>query len=568
MSPARTEPAPRRAQPRPELVSEGFPKRRQRWIEVATSADHKDVGRVLIAASLGFLLPALIELLMMRLQLAIPENSFLEPVTFNRMLSLYGATTIFLFALPLIIGFFQYIVPLQIGARGTALPRLGQVGLWLYVLGATVLYLSLWFVPPEGGTTSIAPLAEREYLPSNGTDVWAMTVGLCVLGFILLSVNLLATLRNLRAPGMAFRRMPVFAWAGSIVSWLMVLLGPVMLAAVTMLLIDRNGDGVFFEGEAGAPLLWQHMTWLFFTGVYFAITIFAFGAIAEIVSSLSRRPLLNRRVVVYSLIALAVIGTLAWIQNMFSAPIGIGWMYFGMLMALATIVPLGLIYYNLIGTMAGGALNMRAPLLFAAGALSVMSIGLTAELGHSLVASAWQLSGTTDSTAATHFTLIGGAVFAGFAALHYWFPKITGRTMGEYLARASFWTLLAGVLLTFVPLFLAGVEGQVVDAYKYFSGEGLSLLNLIATIGSFVLAIGVILTLVNAVLSLKGGPTTGHDPWNGESLEWFTVSPPPAHNFDVLPDVRSHSPLRDLRDAIARRSEREGSRAGNGRPVA
>ena len=568
MSPARSEAAPTRAQPRPELVSEGFPKRRERWIEVATSADHKDVGRVLIAASLGFLLPALIELLLMRLQLAIPENSFLEPVTFNRMLSLYGATAIFLFALPLIIGFFQYIVPLQIGARGTALPRLGQIGLWLYVMGATVLYLSLWFIPPEAGTTTIAPLSEREYLPNNGVDVWATTVGLTVLGFVFLSVNLLATLRNLRAPGMAWRRMPVFAWAGTIVSWLMVVLGPVMLAAVTMLLIDRNADGTFFEGEAGSPLLWQHMTWLFFSGVYFAIAIFAFGTLAEIIPALSRRPLINRRVVVNSLIALAVLGTLAWTQNMFSAPIGIGWMYFGMLMALAAIVPLGLIFFNLLGTMAGGVLKMRAPLLFAVGAISVMSMGLAAELGHTLVASAWQLSGTTDATAATHYALIGGAVFGGFAALHYWFPKLTGRTMGEYLARASFWTLLAGVNLTFFPLFLAGVQGQVVDAYKYFSGEDVSALNLIATIGSFILAIGIILTLVNAVLSLKNGPTTGHDPWGGDSLEWFTVSPPPAHNFDVLPDVRSHQPLRDLRDSIARRGEREGAGAGDRRPVA
>jgi len=569
MSPARTDAAPTRAQPRPELVSEGLPKRRERWIEVATSADHKDIGRVLIAASLGFLLPALIELLMMRLQLAIPENSFLEPVTFNRMLSLYGATAIFLFALPLIIGLFQYIVPLQIGARGTALPRLGQIGLWLYVMGATVLYLSLWFVPPEGGTTAIAPLSESEYLPSNGIDVWATTVGLCVLGFVLLSVNLLATLRNMRAPGMAWRRMPVFSWAGAIFSWLILVLGPVMLAAVTMLLIDRNADGTFFEGEAGSPLLWQHLTWLFFTGVvYFGTAIFAFGTLAEIIPSLSRRPLINRRVVVNSLLALAVIGTLAWVQNMLSAPIAIGWMYFGMLMALAAIVPLGLIFYNLIGTMAGGVLNMRAPLLFAAGAISVMSMGLAAELGHTLVASAWQLSGTTDSTAATHYALIGGAVFGGFAALHYWFPKITGRTMGEYLARASFWTLLAGVNLTFLPLFLAGVQGQVVDAYKYFSGEDVSALNLIATIGSFVLAIGIILTLVNAVLSLKNGPRAGHDPWGGNSLEWFTVSPPPAHNFDVLPDVRSDQPLRDLRDAIARRSEREDAGAGDRRPVA
>ncbi len=234
---------------------------------------------------------------MMRLQLAIPENSFLEPVTFNRMLSLYGATAIFLFALPLIIGLFQYIVPLQIGARGTALPRLGQIGLWLYVMGATVLYLSLWFVPPEGGTNALPPLSESEYLPSNGIDVWATTVGLCVLGFVLLSVNLLATLRNMRAPGMAWRRMPVFSWAGAIFSWLMLVLGPVMLAAVTMLLIDRNADGTFFEGEAGSPLLWQHLTWLFFTGVATSQAIFAFGALAEIIPSLSRRPLINRRVV-------------------------------------------------------------------------------------------------------------------------------------------------------------------------------------------------------------------------------------------------------------------------------
>lgn len=569
MSPARTEAAPTRTQPRPELVSEGFPKRRARWIEVATSADHKDIGRVLIAASLGFLLPALAELLMMRLQLAIPENTFLEPVTFNRMLSLYGATTIFLFALPLIIGFFQYVVPLQIGARGTALPRLGQVGLWLWIAGAAALYLSLWFVPPEAGTTALAPLSEREYIPNNGVDVWATAVGLSVLGFVLLSVNLLATLRSMRAPGMAWRRMPVFSWAGAIVSWLMVVLGPVMLAAVTMLLIDRNADGTFFEGEAGSPLLWQHMSWLFYSGaVYTGVAIFAFGAIAEIASSLSRRPLINRRVVVNSLIALAVLGTLAWIQNMYSAPIGIGWMYYAMLMALAAIVPLGLIFFNLIGTMAGGALKMRAPLLFAAGALSVMATGLAAELGHTLVASAWQLNGTTDATAATHYALIGGAVFGGFAALHFWFPKITGRTMGEYLARASFWTILAGVNLTFLPLFLAGVQGQPADAYKYFSGEDVSALNLIATIGSFVLAIGIILTLVNAVLSLKNGPATGHDPWGGDSLEWFTLSPPPAHNFDVLPDVRSHQPLRDLRNAIARRGEGRNAGAGDGRPVA
>jgi heme/copper-type cytochrome/quinol oxidase subunit 1 len=181
-----------------------------------------------------------------------------------------------------------------------------------------------------------------------------------------------------------------------------------------------------------------------------------------------------------------------------------------------------------------------------------MSIGLASEIGHSMVASAWQLKNTTDATAATHFALIGGAVFGGFAALHYWYPKMTGRTMGESLGRIAFWTMLAGVNLTFLPLFLAGVQGQVVDAYKYFEGTGVDGYNLIATIGSFVLALGVVLELSNAVLSLKGGRPARPDQWGGDSLEWFAPSPPPPHNFDVLPDVRSHSPLRDIRDAVTR----------------
>jgi heme/copper-type cytochrome/quinol oxidase subunit 1 len=256
-----------------------------------------------------------------------------------------------------------------------------------------------------------------------------------------------------------------------------------------------------------------------------------------------------------SLAAIAVLGTLAWMQNMMTAPIGIGWMYFAMLMSLALIVPFGLIVFNLIATLAGGALRMRAPLLFSAGAISLISIGLAGEIQQSLVAAAWDLKNTTDATAATHFALIGGAVFGGFAALHYWFPKMTGRTMGETLARISFWTMVAGVLLTFVPLALAGYEeGQVVDAYKFFDHTGVNAYNLIASIDSFVLAAGIIVTLVNAIGSRLNGPEAGHDPWDGDTLEWFALSPPDPHNFDVLPDVRSARPMRDIRDAIANRT--------------
>jgi heme/copper-type cytochrome/quinol oxidase subunit 1 len=553
----------------PEVVADDFPRRRPRWIEIVTSPDHKDVGRVMISAALGFLFLALVEFLLMRLQLAVPENTLLTPVTFNRMLSLYGATAIFLFAVPLALGLFYYVAPLQIGARGTALPRLGQVGLWLYLAGATVLYSGFLFTPSEAGVNPLAPLSELAFLANNGVDAWAAASGLATLGFVLIAIDLLTTLRRMRAPGMAWRRMPVFAWAAAVSSWLLLVIGPIMLAAITMLLIDRNFDGIFFA-DGGAPLLWAHLSWIFYTGAYMLVLITALAAIAEIVPVFARKPLFNRNAVTGSLLAIAVLGTLAWMQNMMTAPIGIGWMYFAMIMSLALIVPFGLIVFNLIATMIGGTLRLRAPLLFAAGAISMITIGIASEMVHSMVAVAWRLHNTTDATAATHFALIGGSVFGGFAALHYWFPKLTGRTMGETLARASFWTMVAGTLLTFVPLFFAGADhGQVVDAYKFFGDTGVSTDNLIATIGAFVLAIGIILTLVNAIASRTNGGRAGHDHWGGNSLEWFALSPPEPHNFDVLPDVRSDQPMRDIRAAIAHRSSRAAKQAAReSQPVA
>jgi cytochrome c oxidase subunit I len=556
---------------RPELVVDGFPdKPRPRWVELATSADHKDLGRILIGGSLGFLFIALIELLLMRLQLAVPENSFLSPVAFNRMLSDYGATAVFLFAIPLALGLFYYVTPLQIGARSTALPRLGQIGVAMYAGGATVLYAAFLFTPSEAGVNPLAPLSELAFLSNNGVDVWATATGLATLGFVFLAIDLLTTLRRMRAPGMAWRRVPVFSWAATVGCWLLLVIGPVLLAGLTMLMIDRNYDGIFFaDGSGGAPLLWQHLSWIFFTGAYMLVLIFALGAIAEIVAAFSRRPLLNRAATMGSLAAIAVLGTLAWMQNMVTAPIGIGWMYFAMAMSLALIVPFGLVVFNLISTLSGGAPRMRAPLLFAVGALSAISIGLGAEIEQSMVAAAWQLKNTTDATAATHFALVGGAVFGGFAALHYWFPKMTGRTMGESLARISFWTMAAGIVLAFVPLFFAGAEqGQVIDAYKYFDGTGVNAYNLIASIGTLVLAIGIVLTLVNAISSRVNGPEAGHDPWGGESLEWFALSPPEPHNFDVLPDVRSAHPMHDIRTAIANRTGQAERPARESQPVA
>jgi cytochrome c oxidase subunit I len=555
---------------RPEVVVEGFERRRPRWIEIATSADHKDIGRFLITAALGFLFVALVELLLMRLQLAIPENTLLTPETFNRLLSVYGATAIFLFGIPLALGLFYYLVPLQIGARSAALPRLGQTGLWLFVAGATTLNASFLFTPPEAGVNPLPPLSDIAYLPNNGVDAWLAGTGLATLGFVLLAIDLIATLRHLRAPGMAWRRLPLFSWAAAICSWLLMVIGPAMLAAITMLMIDRNFDGVFFDaGEGGAPLLWQHLSWIFYTGAYVLLVVFALGAIAEIIPSLSRKPLFNRGAVIGSLAALAALGTLAWMQNMYAAPVSIGFLYFAMAMAMAAALPVGLVVFNLVATMAGGALRLRAPLLFALGAISTLSIGLAGELTHSAVAIGRELGGTTDSTASTHYALAGAAVFGGFAALYYWFPKIAGRTMGEALGRISFWAMLVGVNLGFLPLALAGLQGQPIDTYKFFAGTGVSADNLIATIGIFVLALGIVLTLANAAISLRSGRRAYHDPWQGSTLEWFSESPPPMHNFEVIPDVRSPEPLRDIRDAIRRRERAVGAAAAEpAQPVA
>ena len=508
----------RNAMRAPELVVDGFPKRRARWVEIATSADHKDVGRILIVSSLGFLFVAMIELLLMRLQLAIPENTFLSPVAFNRMLSMYGATAVFLFAVPLVVGFFHYVVPLQIGARWTALPRVSQLGAWLVIAGATVLYSGFLFTPSEAGINPLPPLSELAFNANDGVDAWTSATGLATLGFVLIAIDLTTTMRRMRAPGMAWRRLPVFSWAAAIGSWLILVIGPIFLAALTMLEIDRNFDGIFFaDGSGGAPLLWQHLSWIFFTGVYMLVLVAALGAIAEIVSAFARKPLFNRAATIGSLAAIAVIGTLAWMQNMLTAPIGIGWMYFAMILSLALIVPFGLILFNLIATLVGGRIRMRAPLLFAVGAISMISIGLAAEISHSLVAVAWQLKNTDRRDRRDPFRPGRRRRLRRLRDAPLLVPEDDRADDGRDPRRGSpsgRWC--SAPCSPSCPLFLAGgEEGQVIDAYKFFGGTGVDAYNLIATIGSFVLATGIVLVLVNAILSRANGPEAGHDPWGG-----------------------------------------------------
>jgi cytochrome c oxidase subunit I len=278
--------------------------------------------------------------------------------------------------------------------------------------------------------------------------------------------------------------------------------------------------------------------------------------------------------VMASMAAIMPLGLLAWMQNMMSASIPIGWLYAAMLMALLLVIPIGAVFVNWIGTLAGGVLRMRAPLVFALAAISTLSFGLVLELIQSVIPVNWLLADTTASTAASGYVLVGGPVLGGFAALYYWFPKMTGRVMGEGLGGASATLILLGAHLTFIPLFLAGLEGQQVDIFKFFEASdainamSLNAYNLIATIGAFVLSLGAVLTIANAYASLKSGVRAGHDPWGGETLEWFATSPPPPHNFDVVPDVRSDEPLRDIREAVGRRDASRATSAETREPVA
>ena len=543
---------------RPEVVSEEIPRGRPAWIELVTSADHKDVGRMYIASSLFFAAIALTELVLMRLQLLLPENTLMRPEIFDRLLSAYGVTALLLFALPLFMGLISHVMPLQIGARGYALSRLHALSFWLVLFGGIVIYASFLYRPSEAGTIALPPLSGIEFLEPRAVDAWLAGTALILLGFISFAVSTVATLRSSCAPGLVWRRMPPFSAASTVIAYTLLVVSPIMLAAVSMLIIDRQFDGVFFvPGDGGAPVLYEHLSSIFLAGAYISVVIGALGTISEILPTFARQPHFGPRTINTSLAALAALAVLAWMQNMYAAPIPLGFLYFAMLMALAAAVPVGLIVFNWVATLSGGAGGrMRAPMLFALGSVALTMLGLAGELAQSIVPVGWQLADTGAAWGDTHMALIGAGVLGGFAGLHYWFPKLNGTMMGESLGRASFGAIVVGALVMIVPTQLAGLQGMPVDVYKFYGDTGMSLLNVLATLGSVVFAVGVILTLVNAAASLRGGVRVGPDPWGGSTLEWFAPSPPPVHNFDLVPDVRSAEPLADIREAIRRRQTR------------
>jgi len=557
---------------RPEIVTRGVPVARAGWTERATSADHKSVGLLYIATALVFLALAAVEFALMRLQLIVPENSMIEPEIFSRLLSASVVTLVVLFAIPFAIGLIGYIVPLQIGARGVALPRLNQLSYWLYLTGAVTIYATFLYAAPETGTLALPPLSDTTFSPTNGTDAWIVGTGLALGGFVLFAVNLLVTVQRMRAPGIAWRRAALFSWAGTVACSVLLIVGPAMIAALTMLIVDRRFGGVFFDpGEGGAPLFYEHVGYLFLTGAYLIVVIVAAGIVSEILQTFSRKPIFSHSAVGASLVAVAGLGLLAWMQSMYIAPLAEGWTIMAMAFALALLVPLGVLFFSWIATIWGGALRLRAAPLYALAAVSTMACGLAGELAYSVIPVGWALDNTTASQGDTLYVLVGGGVFGGFAALHYWFPKLGGRLLGEGVGRLALALMLVGIHLYVLPMFLAGLEGQPVDVFEFFGDTGVDALNLIASIGAFVLVIGILVALGNAAFSWSNGlPAAGHDPWAGATLEWFALSPPPPHNFDAVPDVRSAEPLHDIRESVRRRAEswRPPARLERPRPAA
>jgi heme/copper-type cytochrome/quinol oxidase subunit 1 len=540
---------------RPELVTEELPRRRQAWIERATSSDHKSVGTLYIGAALTFGLAAVVALIVMRVQLIVPENTTIDPEIFNRLMSTFAVTGVVLFAIPLALGLFSYIAPLQVGARGVAFPRLNLMSFWLYVAGGFAIYGSFLWRPSEAGVAALPPLSEQFYSNTHGVDAWIVGSTLAILGFVCFAVNLVVTLRTMRAPGMAWRRVPPFTWAANLGSYLLLVCGPVMLAALVMLFIDRHYGGVFFDpGYGGAPVLYEHLAWFFFTGAFTFILIFAAGVISDVLPAFARKPLFSHRSVTACMLAIAILGPLAWMRNMYSAPIPTAFIVFAMLFAVALTIPIGLLIFNWIATAWGGTLRARAAPLYALAAIGAMTIGLVGDLAWSIIPVGWQIQNTTAAQGATTAVMVGAAVLGGFAALHYWMPKITGRLVGDGAAKVALIAILVGLYAFALMSFFAGVKGQPADVYKFYGGEGLDGFNLVASIGAFVMAAGVLLELGNLAYSYSRGVVTGHDPWGAGTLEWFATSPPPIHNFDVVPDVRSSEPLYDIRRAISDRT--------------
>ncbi|MDP9313843.1 MAG: cytochrome c oxidase subunit I [Chloroflexota bacterium] len=513
------------------------------WI---ASVDHKQIGIMYLVAAMFFLVVGGLEALLLRLQLAQPNAQVLSPWAYNQLFTMHGTTMIFLALMPMLIGFGNYLVPLMIGASDMAFPRLNALGLWLLVFGGLLLYYS--FVDggaPDAGWFAYAPLSDHDYTSTEGVTYWAFGLLVTGIGSVVAAINFIVTIITMRAAGLTMRRLPLFVWMTLVTACLILFALPLLNAGLVMLLADRLLAAHFFVKE-GSPILWQHVFWSFGHPEVYILILPAFGMISEIIPVFSRKPIFGYGFVAGSTVAIGFFSFAVWAHHMFAVGLGFGWNAFMGFSTMLISIPTGIKIFSWIATMWGGALRFTTAMLFAIGFLITFTIGGITGVTFAIVPTDWLTTDTYYVVAHLHYVLVGGTQFALYAGIYYWFPKMTGRLLSETWGKWHFWLNFGAFNLTFFVQHFLGVMGMPRRVYTYPDLPGWGELNLLSSIGGLLSALATLVFMINIVMSVRRGAPAGDNPWDAWTLEWATTSPPPPHNFDRLPLIRSRRPLWDL----------------------
>jgi cytochrome c oxidase subunit I+III len=522
-------------QPRPGVIG---------WL---SAVNHKEIGKRYIVTGFLFFLSAGIAALLMRTQLMYPENTFLNADLYNRLFSVHGITMMFLFAVPIMLGVGIYFVPLMLGTRDVAFPRMNALGYYTYAFAGIILWISLFTGnAPDGGWFGYTPLTESRYSPSYGMDVYTALITGTEISALIAATELIVTFFKLRAPGMSLNRIPVFVWAMLATAFMVIFAMPSVVIATTELMLDRGINANFFNPNLGGnPLLWQHLFWFFGHPEVYIIFLPALGMVSEILAAFSRRAVVGYPLLVISLVSISIISFGLWVHHMFTTGLPILGLSVFTIASMVISIPSGVQIFSALSTLWHGHLNIQTPLLYIFGFLFNFVIGGISGVMVASVPFDLQAQDSYFVVAHLHYVLIGGAVFPLLGAIYYWFPKMTGRMMSERMGRWNFWLTMIGFNVAFFPMHISGLLGMPRRVYTYLPDIGWDTLNFISTIGAFILAVGVLLFVLNAFTSLRRGEPAPANPWGAGGLEWGTSSPPQPYNFAALPVVQSRYPLWD-----------------------